>query len=194
MRASTHSRPFCLSVPKLIASLLSPDSVSGVRLGDLERRMRDRWQRLVSSLWEDVQAASKQLSLLAEVGLPSGAIFTAGLEEGSWRQSSACRVCRMGYADGALFLGTMTHALVDYKLFWITCKDAMEAYYLLAIINSDALYQGSSPPYVEGPVRSARLAKAPVEAADPGVRRRPTRCTSRCPRPARRRRRVPPSS
>ena len=31
--------------------------------------------------------------------------------------------------------------MVDYKLFWIACKDEQEANYLLAIINSQALYQ-----------------------------------------------------
>ena len=30
-------------------------------------------------------------------------------------------------------------AIIDYKLFWVTCKDTMEAHYLLAIINSDTL-------------------------------------------------------
>ena len=36
---------------------------------------------------------------------------------------------------------TMIHVMVDYKLFWIACKDEQEANYLLAIINSQALYQ-----------------------------------------------------
>ena len=36
-------------------------------------------------------------------------------------------------------------AIVDYKLFWIACKDTQEAHYLLAIINSDALYEAVTP-------------------------------------------------
>ena len=36
-------------------------------------------------------------------------------------------------------------AIVDYKLFWIACKDTPEAHYLLAIINSDALFEKVTP-------------------------------------------------
>ena len=35
--------------------------------------------------------------------------------------------------------------LVDYKLFWVACKNTDEANYLLSIINSDALYQKVKP-------------------------------------------------
>ena len=35
--------------------------------------------------------------------------------------------------------------IVDYKLFWIACKDTPEAHYLLAIINSDALFEKVTP-------------------------------------------------
>ena len=37
------------------------------------------------------------------------------------------------------------NAMVDYKLFWTTCRDAKEAHYLLAIINSDTLYELVKP-------------------------------------------------
>ena len=33
-----------------------------------------------------------------------------------------------------------TH-VIDYKLFWVACKNIEEANYLLAIINSDSLYE-----------------------------------------------------
>ena len=35
--------------------------------------------------------------------------------------------------------------IIDYKLYWIACKDLQEAYYLLAIINSDTLYESTKP-------------------------------------------------
>ena len=35
--------------------------------------------------------------------------------------------------------------MVDYKLFWVTCKNSEEANYLLAIINSDALQEAVRP-------------------------------------------------
>ena len=37
------------------------------------------------------------------------------------------------------------NSIVDYKLFWVTCRDTVEASYLLAIINSEALYQRVIP-------------------------------------------------
>ena len=51
----------------------------------------------------------------------------------------------------------MTDALVDEALYWITCKDMQEAYYLLAIINSDTLYEAVQPLMSQRPIRGAQL-------------------------------------
>ena len=50
-------------------------------------------------------------------------------------------------------------AIVDYKLFWITCRDAKEAHYLLAIINSDALYELVKPLMSKGQFGARDLQK-----------------------------------
>ena len=50
-------------------------------------------------------------------------------------------------------------ALVDYTLFWITCKDSQEANYLLAIINSQALYEAVSPMMAKGQFGARHLQK-----------------------------------
>ena len=60
-------------------------------------------------------------------------------------------------------LDTNDNSLVDYTLFWLTCRNGREANYVLAIINSDVLYgavaslmpKGSSvPPLTEAPLEA----------------------------------------
>ena len=62
-------------------------------------------------------------------------------------------------------------AIVDYKLFWVTCKDAQEAYYLLAIINSDVLYEMVTPLMSKGQFGARdlqkQLWKLPIPEFDP---------------------------
>ena len=43
-----------------------PDGVGGVRLGGLERRMRERW-RTVSGLWEENKSSNNRLDLLGQL-------------------------------------------------------------------------------------------------------------------------------
>ena len=63
-------------------------------------------------------------------------------------------------------------AIVDYKLFWIACKDAQEANYLLAIINSDALASAVAPLMSKGQFGARDLQKhlwkLPIPAFDAG--------------------------
>ena len=110
--------------------------VGGIRLGGLERRMRQRWQT-VSQLWEDNKAPANKLTLLGQLDYLHK--LTSQLE---WRQNPGTRPVRVVYTSA----GEPTAALVDDDsilienvLFWITCKDIDEANYLLAIINSDTL-------------------------------------------------------
>ena len=49
--------------------------------------------------------------------------------------------------------------IVDYKLFWITCKDTMEADYLLAIINSGTLFELVTPLMSKGQFGARDLQK-----------------------------------
>ena len=60
---------------------------------------------------------------------------------------------------------------MDYKLFWIACKDTQEAHYLLAIINSDVLAEDVNKYDAEGPVRTRDLQKhlwkLPIPEFDP---------------------------
>ena len=65
-----------------------------------------------------------------------------------WKREPGDRQVRVVYSGWGAPTAALLHdndAIVDYKLFWIACRDAQEAYYLLAIINSDALYELVTP-------------------------------------------------
>ena len=61
--------------------------------------------------------------------------------------------------------------LIDYTLFWVACKDMEEASYLLAIINSEALYEGVQPLMPKGQFGARHvqkhLWKLPIPEFDP---------------------------
>ena len=113
------------------------EGVGGIRLGGLSQRMRDRW-RIVSSLWTQNRAAANKMNLLAQLDYYGK--LSSQLE---WRQDPGDRTVRVAYNQSgaptaALIQGN--ESLVDYTLFWIACSDIQEANYLLAVINSQALY------------------------------------------------------
>ena len=112
------------------------EGVGGIRLGGLDRRMRQRWQT-VSGLWEENKARANRLNLLANLDYIHK--LSSQLE---WMKDSKDRPVRVVYTKA----GNPTAALiqddsiiVDHLLYWISCENAQEAYYLLAIINSQLL-------------------------------------------------------
>ena len=112
------------------------DGPGGIRLGGLERRMRERWQT-VSHLWEENKALANNLKLLGQLDYMGK--LSSQLK---WQQNSGERPIRLVYTSAGQPTASLLiddDVMVDYKLFWTTCKDAMEAHYLLAIINSDTL-------------------------------------------------------
>ena len=119
-----------------------PVEAGGIRVSELGRRMRGRWQT-INAFWEENKAPANQLNLLERLDYVHN--LSSQLE---WQQGTGTRPVRIAYAAS----GTPTAALVsedevliDYTLFWVACKDVDEANYLLAIINSDALYKGVQP-------------------------------------------------
>ena len=120
------------------ASLPAEDGgIGGVRLGGLERRMRERW-RTISSIWEDHKAQATRFDLLAN--LDHYGKLSSQLR---WKGNTEGRPIRVVYSAGGRATAAMLNdddVLVDNALYWITCCDVREAYYLLAVINSQALY------------------------------------------------------
>ena len=143
--------------------------VGGLNLGSLGQRMRDRWQ-IISLLWEENKRPVNKLNLLGRLDYHRE--LSAQL---AWQRNPGDRPVRVIYGGYGVPTAAVIHDvdfIVDYKLFWIACKDAHEANYLLAIINSDTLYEMVTPLMSKGPVRSPRPPKTPVEAAHPRVRSR----------------------
>ena len=133
-----------------------PDGVGGIRLGGLERRMRDRWQT-ISDLWETHKRPVNKLHLLGRLDFHRE--LSSQLE---WSRAPGERPIRVVYGGWGTPTAALLHddnAIVDYKLFWITCKDTMEANYLLAIINSDALYKLVTPLMSKGQFGARDLQK-----------------------------------
>ena len=112
--------------------------VGGVNLGALGQRMRQRW-RTISGLWEENKRPVNKLDLLGRLDFHRE--LSAQLE---WQQNTSERPIRVVYTSAGAPTAALIdedHAIVDYKLFWITCRDEREANYLLAIINSQVLYE-----------------------------------------------------
>ena len=69
----------------------APNGPGGIRLGGLERRMRDRWQT-VNRLWEDNKGDRQQPEPIGAIGLPWRIVGAAGLAAEPKRQTGPCRL------------------------------------------------------------------------------------------------------
>ena len=113
------------------------DGPGGIRLGGLERRMRERWQT-VSRVWEDNKALANSLNLLERLDYVRN--LSSQLE---WQSNPEGRPIRLVYTSSGQPTAAILYDdadLVENVLFWVVCRDTNEANYLLAIINSEALY------------------------------------------------------
>ena len=128
----------------------------GIRLGGLERRMRERW-KTVSSLWEENKALANNLKLLGQLDYMGK--LSSQLE---WQQDKADRPVRVVYTSAGQPTASVIEdagIVVDYKLFWVACKNSQEANYLLAIINSSALQEAVRPLMSKGQFGARDLQK-----------------------------------
>ncbi len=121
---------------------LDADGPGGIRLGGLEWRMRERWQT-VSQLWESKRQRSTKLNLLERLDYHRE--MSTQLEWQGNQHSRPVRIVYTGNGQPTAAVIDDTDAIIDTKLYWVTCKDIREAHYLLAIINSDAMYQAVTP-------------------------------------------------
>ena len=145
------------------------NGVGGIRLSGLKRRMRERW-RAISELWDTHKQRVNKLNLLGRLDYHHEL-----LAQLSWQQQPPNRPVRVlytGYGQPTAAILYEDDTIVDYKLFWITCKDIQEASYLLAIINSQALYQAVTPLMSKGQFGARDLQKhlwkLPIPEFDPG--------------------------
>ena len=140
----------------------------GIRLGGLEWRMRERW-RTISGLWERNKTPVNRLNLLGQLDYLHK--LSAQL---AWQQSLKAPPIRLVYASPGAPTAALVNddtALIDYTLFWVTCKNINEANYLLAIINSDALQEVVEPLMPKGQFGARHIQKhlwkLPIPQFDP---------------------------
>ncbi len=145
-----------------------PDGIGGIRLGGLERRMRDRW-RTVSGLWEENKTAASSLNLLERLDYQGG--LSSQLD---WQQNPDDRLMRLVYSSSGTPTAALLHddgAIAENVLFWVTCRDVHEAFYLLAIINSGVLFEAVSSLMPKGQFGARHLHKhlwkLPIPEFDP---------------------------
>ncbi len=151
-----------------IAIPTDDDGPGGIRLGGLERRMRERWQ-MVSRLWEDNKALANRLKLLERLDYVRN--LSSQLE---WQQDAGDRPVRVVYTKSGEPTAALLHdsgPLVDHLLYWIPCRTIDEANYLLAVINSDVLQEAVRPLMSKGQFGARdlhkHLWKLPIPEFDP---------------------------
>ena len=139
-----------------------------VGTAQLDTRMRTRWNTM-SSLWDANKGKNDKKSLYQNLNYLSK--LTSQLE---WLRNPSDRPVRIAYgASGAPTAAIISNdrAILDTKLYQVTCRSIDEAYYLLAIINSDILTVAVEPFRARG-LFGARdlhkhLWKLPIPAYDP---------------------------
>ena len=144
------------------------DGTGGIRLGGLERRMRERWQR-ASRLWEENKALANNLNLLGQLDYMGK--LSSQLE---WQQDAGDRPVRVVYTKSGEPTAALledSETLVDHLLYWIPCRTIDEANYLVAIINSGALQEAVKPLMSKGQFGARdlhkHLWKLPIPEFDP---------------------------
>ena len=134
----------------------NPKGPGGVGLVGLEQRMRGRWQ-MINQIWENNKAPANRLSLLENLDYLHK--LSSQLQ---WVADSGDRPIRVVYnQSGAPIASLVTDdtAIIDYTLYWIACKHIHEAHYILAIINSRALFGAVAPLMAKGQFGARHLQK-----------------------------------
>ena len=145
-----------------------PLGPGGVQLGGMAMRMRTRWQT-ISHIWEANKSPNTRLNLLGQIDYMRK--LSAQLQ---WQADSEDRPFRVLHSQG----GQPTAAIcadnddiVDVGMYWVTCQSITEANYLLAIINSEALYVAVAPLMSRGQFGARNLHKQmwklPIPEFDP---------------------------
>ena len=142
------------------------------------------------------QATPQQVRLIAsEFGSLRKVVVPTGMAAEPRRQTgTGCVHQTSGSTDGRLLPDDKS--LSTRTLYWITLQGCtQEAFYLLAIINSDALYQIAVTPLMpKGQFGARDLHISTCGSCRSRNSTRATRCTSRSPRLAKQRRQVRPNS
>ncbi len=135
----------------------------------LDTRMQSRWKRM-SALWDANKGKNNKKSLYQNLNYLSK--LTSQLE---WLRDPGDRPVRIAYtANGAPTAAMISNdkAIIDTKLYQVSCRDLNEAYFVLAIINSNTLAKAAKPFCPTNWAKEIRdlhkhLWKLPIPAYDP---------------------------
>ena len=109
---------------------------------ELDGRMRSRWEKM-EWLWEANRGKTDTKSLSQRLNYHS--ILTSQLD---YLRDPGGRPVRIAYTQSGRPTASMIidkKAILDRNLYQVICRNQEEAYYLLAIINSDALAKAAKP-------------------------------------------------
>ncbi len=144
------------------------DGPGGIRLGGLDRRMRGRWQT-INRLWEENKARANRLNLVGRLDY-----HRELSSQFDWVKDPKDRPIRIIYTTSGNPTAALLdndNALIDETLYWVVCRNMEEAYYLLAIINSDSLSESVKPFMPRGQFGARHLHKhlwkLPIPEYDP---------------------------
>ncbi len=139
-----------------------------VDTAQLETRIRSRWNT-IESLWDANKGKNDKMSLYQRLNYHN--ILTSQLE---WLRDPGNRPVRIAYTTSGTPTATLISddkAILDETLYQVTCQNLDEAYYLLAIINSDALATAVNQFMPKGLFGARHLHKhlwkLPIPAYDP---------------------------
>ena len=134
----------------------------------LDSRMQSRWVKM-STLWDANKGKNDKKTLYQRLNYHN--ILTSQL---TWLRNPGERPVRIAYTGitaPAATLITDNKAILDTALYQVTCKNINEAYYLLAIINSDTMFDSVAPLMPKGQFGARdlhkHLWKLPIPEFDP---------------------------
>ncbi len=107
-----------------------------IDVAKLDTRMQSRWKTM-SALWDANKGKNDKMSLYQRLNYHN--ILTSQLE---WMRNPRDRPIRIAYTTSGTPTATLIsddRAVLDETLYQVTSRNTDEAYYLLAIINSDTL-------------------------------------------------------
>lgn len=133
-----------------------PDGPGGIGLFTMTEEMRERW-REINRLWEENKKPDAKMSLVERLDYHGE--LSAQL---AWQRGHGDRRVRVVYSGSGRPTASLIdddNVIIDYTLFSVTCTDIHEANYLLAVINSDVLYEAVAPLMPKGQFGARHLQK-----------------------------------
>ena len=147
---------------------IEQNTTGSVYLDSLSTRTRSRWQ-VMSNLWNQNKGAKNRKTLLEQLDYLNK--LSAQL---AWQHDNKERPFRVVYTSSGRPTAALVEnhkAVIDHKLYWVSCDTLAEAHYLLAVIYSDVLRDKVKPFMSKGQFgpRDAHkhLWKLPIPTYDP---------------------------